>query len=186
MPMEDQKKYTLLVILALGIIIIGGGAYYFLHQSSAPQTPSYQSVATNVVSQQPTQVNNPTVSAAATLTQPSLISNSSTPTITGTFVNLNGGLEVLITKGNLPQNTLLSDSVTGVVWDDRSDHGGNVVLTDPTSGSFSNSVTTPLPDGTYSVGIYSVTLYYPETDTNLARDYRQLLTSGTLIVNSQP
>lgn len=181
------------ILVALSILTAVGLTCFFIFRTPSSYTPpntsitpSYPSDASNqpTTTTPPDSTETPTAAvASATLNQSSLVSNLSKPTITGTFVGTTG-VEVLIAKNDLPERTLLSDSIPGMVWDDRSDHGGGVILSGAPPGTFSNPVTTSLPDGTYHVGVYIVTYYYPQTDENIARSYRRLLTKGTLVIHN--
>ncbi|MEI6864340.1 MAG: hypothetical protein WCK46_03210 [Candidatus Adlerbacteria bacterium] len=194
--MPEQKTNLLAIVSAIvGICIIAGTSYYLWQRITKVQTPT-DTVQTPIqpgnttsfepLSQQSIQqpANDIKVEAIATLDQSSLISDSATPTITGTYLKTTG-LEIIIAKGNLPQTAPLIEPVPGEVWSDRSDHGGGIVLSGDSSGAFRSTVTTLLPDGTYTVGVYFDSVYYPQTEENLARDLRTLLTQGTLVVHSE-
>jgi hypothetical protein len=194
--MPDQKINVSLIlgIVFVFIVFVGGGVFYFTRQN-APTTPNTNNpgsfgqapinTPTSVVVNPPLDVPTQPASATATIDPHSLVSKSNLPTITGVFAGTTG-LEVLITKNSLPTQNLLSEDIPDVVWDDYSDHGGGVILYNTPAGTFSNTITSPLVDGTYTVGIYIVTYHYPRNDENMAKDYRRLLTSGTLTIAPQP
>lgn len=195
--MPEQKTNPLAIVsVIVGACVVAGASYYLWQRINKAQTPTDtvqtsptqpgNTTASEPLSQQSIQqpVNDIEVQAIASLDQSSLTSDSATPTITGTYLKTTG-LEIIISKGNLPQIASLLEPIPGEVWSDRSDHGGGIVLSGDSSGSFRSTVTTLLPDGTYNVGVYFDSVYYPQTEENLARDVRTLLTQGTLIVQSK-
>ncbi|MDO8517856.1 MAG: hypothetical protein Q7S26_01000 [bacterium] len=119
--------------------------------------------------------------ATATINPYSLQTNPASPTISGVYNNT-FNIEVVIAKTQLPKMSFLNDPILGVMWDDVSDHGGGVSLSGTNSGIFSDHVTNVLPEGTYYVGVYLDVLFYPRTDANAAKEYRQLLDSAVLTV----
>lgn len=187
--MPEQKSSASLFISAglIVVVILGGMAgYYFLHLRPTPAVTTDDSNTPSKLPDNSQTVVIPSSQTAtsapmATIDMQSLGTNSHTPTITGTF-GYTTGIEVVVSDEELPQTSLLSDPIPGVEWDDRSDHGGGVSLDGSSAGRFSDTVATPLIDGTYHVGIYVVTIYYPQTDENYARDYRTLLTSSTFTI----
>lgn len=185
----------ILIAILVGLSVLGGGAYFVMHQTPS-QTGSENSdnvqtmpTANNPIQTtantpaQTTQTQNTEIKATATIDKNSLTTSSSKPTITGTFSNTNG-IEVIVTRGTLPSDGLMSAMVSQPVWSDRSDHGGGVMLNGTSAGTWSNTISTALQNGTYRVGIYQDTLYYPQTDANMAKNSRRLLASGTLVVNA--
>ncbi|HVY72830.1 MAG TPA: hypothetical protein VG984_02170 [Candidatus Paceibacterota bacterium] len=194
---EQKSPWPFIIFGAVGVVVIAGLAYYFWQKTQGSNTPSNtpptsQNEPNNVTSSVPsgTQTNTDVqITATANIDQNSLNATSSKPTITGTYTNAYG-LEVVVATGDLPLTTALSASIPNVVWSDRSDHGGSVMLSGLSQGqlsygTFSSKVANSLPDGTYTVGIYFDTIYYPQTDENIARDVRTLLTQGTLTVKTK-
>lgn len=180
----------ILIAILVGLAVLGGGVYFVMHQTpSQTGSENFDNVQTTNNPVQTT-VNTPTqttqnteIKTTATIDKNSLTTSSSKPTITGTFSNTNG-IEVIVTAGTLPLDGLMSAMVSQPIWSDRSDHGGGVVLNGTSAGTWSNTISTTLKNGTYRVGIYQDTLYYPQTDANMAKDSRRLLASGTLVVNA--
>lgn len=191
---EQNRNWLILASWIAALCVIAGLAYFFWqkvqNQQTTPNTLEPSGTTPNNVTSSvpsPTQPNTDVqITATATIDQSSLTSSSSKPTITGTYTNAYG-LEVVIAKGALPQTSALSASIPNQVWSDRSDHGGGVILSggESSSGTFSNKIVDSLPDGTYTVGIYFDVIYYPQTDENIARDTRTLLTQGTLVVKAK-
>lgn len=133
---------------------------------------------------------NASQNVSATIDKNSLATNSSTPTITGTFSNFNldalknGGLYIVIVGGNstLPSNSIPSSTA----YIDTSDKNGNIQFTLASSGNFSAPVMTSLASGTYTVGIYGKNVYTP-TDINNPSPIvvpPTLLATGTLTVGT--
>lgn len=192
---EQRTTWIYIVSWAAAIVVIAGLGYYLWQQvrgsQTTPNSPQTSGTEPNNVinstpgssAQQSTDIK---ILATATIDPRSLTSTSSKPTITGNYTNAYG-LEIVIAKGPLPETSALSVPVPNLVWSDRSDHGGGVMLSGAGSdaGTFKSTVTNSLPDGTYNVGIYFDIIYYPQTDENLARDTRTLLTQGTLTVQSK-
>ena len=116
--------------------------------------------------------------ATATIDQSLLTASSNTPTIQGNYSGT-GGLEIVIVNGaaSLPQNAVPSSPV----FEDISDHGGSVLLT---NGAFQDRVTPPLVNGTYTVGVYAETPDYTNEGFQGVTTSPGLLASATLTVNA--
>ena len=115
---------------------------------------------------------------SATINASSLSAGSANPTITGTYMN--GGIVIIITKGNVTL-PVSRDTALPVVWADQSDHGGGV-NTLP-NGTFSDYVSTQLTNGVYTVGIYSANSTYTNSGFQ-GYGTQTLLASGTLTVSA--
>jgi len=102
------------------------------------------------------------VAPKGTIDDGSLIAQSISPTISGTFSNA-GALEVLIWKGKLVLPTkLIFDQKP--IWRDFPDHGGTLQQCpiSSASGRYSDDVTIPLQEGEYTVGVYTYDTVYTD------------------------
>lgn len=169
--MNTQKGFALVLILILvilGLSVVGGGAYFYKHPQKAP---SFDFPLAPMASSTSQNFSTP----SATIDKTSLTSNSANPTITGTFAGLNG-LRVVIAKQAIPETeTVLTTLNPAVIESSVSDHGGDVNL-NATMTAYSSKVYTPLPDGSYWVGVYA-------KSEKSGGVYTILLTSGTLAVS---
>jgi len=94
----------------------------------------------------------------------SLETQSTTPTITGTFSSVTGAIGVYIWRGLITLPSRLTDTslIKQAIWNDGSDHGGGVMMSPmgATSGTYSDTIGTPLQEGGYTVGVYTYQTIY--------------------------
>ncbi len=116
------------------------------------------------VSTLPTTPHKKVISPAATIDVDSLLLTTESQTISGSFSNIAGGaISIKIWKGWIKLPTTGSPSQQSIYYD-SSDHGGEVELysADSSSGRYSDKIWQLLPEGEYTVGIYTFNNIYTE------------------------
>jgi hypothetical protein len=158
-----KYKWTVLVIV-LVLVIAGIYGYIFLARRAQTASPTQQLSAT-ACPNLPILPKKEGVAPAGTIDASSLIAQSESPTISGTFSNA-GVIEVVIWQGKMVlPSTLMDTNLKQAVWYDFSDHGGELSQCPigSASGIYSDDVGVPLQEGNYTVGVYTYNTIYTST-----------------------
>ena len=145
------------LILAAALLVIIGASVFFYTRNQRPLIPQ---LSDKYCSSLPVTPRVTGATPTGTIDASSLIAKSTSPTISGTFSNA-GALEVVIWNGKLVLPSTLSDTFEPLpIWQDGTDHGGQVMACGGASGRYASEVWIPLQEGDYTVGVYTHDLIY--------------------------